>query len=82
VAVGVVVHYILYSMELLTSPSAKQDLLTVHPILTIKTHKTSSLLKVIRWADKGTHYEDDDSNGNCDNEEILSLENYVNNDKN
>jgi hypothetical protein len=68
-------------MELLTF-SEKQDLWTVHSILTIKTHKALSLFQDIQRADNGAHNEDDDSNDNCDNEEILSLENYVDNDKN
>jgi hypothetical protein len=41
-----------------------------------------SLLQVIPRADNGTRNEDDDSSGNYDNEEILSLKNYVNNGKN
>ena len=69
-------------MELLTSPSDKQGLWTVHAILTIKTHKASSLFRFTLWAENGTHNEEDDSSGNCDNEEILSLENYANNDNN
>jgi hypothetical protein len=51
----------------------KKDFWTAHVILTIKTHKTLSLLKVIRWADNGTHNEDGDSSDNYGNEEILSL---------
>jgi len=80
--VGLVVYYILCSMQLLTSPSERQDLWTVHAILTIKTHKALNLLQVILRADNGTHNEGDDSSDNYDNEEILSLKNYVNNGKN
>ena len=76
---GCIVYPLFYGV---TSPSEKQDLLTVHVILTIKTHKALSLFQGIQRTDTGTHNEDEDSNDNYDNEEVLSLENYVNNDKN